>query len=113
MKRRVIIDTGPLVAFINRKEHLHSWVINTLATIEQPLLTCEPVIVETCFLLRNIDGGQDTVMSLLDQGNILISMCLSEEGLLCFTCRRINPSVNNENFRCSLSTSYFTLSKLK
>ncbi|MBW4429471.1 MAG: PIN domain-containing protein [Nostoc desertorum CM1-VF14] len=79
MKQRVIIDTGPLVAFINRREHLHAWVINTLATIEQPLLTCEPVIVETCFLLRNIYGGQDTVISLLDEGKILISMCLSEE----------------------------------
>jgi len=79
MKKRVIIDTGPLVAFINRREHLHTWVINTLAIIEQPLLTCEAVIVETCFLLRNIYGGQETVMSLLAEGNILISMCLSQE----------------------------------
>jgi uncharacterized protein len=79
MKQRVIIDTGPLVAFINRREHLHAWVINTLATIEQPLLTCEAVIVETCFLLRNIYGGQETVMSLLGEGKILISMCLNEE----------------------------------
>ncbi|MEH2317659.1 type II toxin-antitoxin system VapC family toxin [Nostoc sp.] len=79
MKQRVIIDTGPLVDFINRREHLHAWVINTLATIEQPLLTCEAVIVETCFLLRNIYGGQETMMSLVDEGKILISMCLSEE----------------------------------
>ncbi|MBD6619748.1 PIN domain-containing protein [Komarekiella sp. 'clone 1'] len=79
MKQRVIIDTGPLVAFINRREHLHAWVINTLAKIEQPLLTCEAVIVETCFLLRNLNGGQETVMSMLGSGNILISMRLSEE----------------------------------
>ncbi|MEH1859589.1 MAG: hypothetical protein V7L21_16665 [Nostoc sp.] len=38
MKQQVIIDTGPLVAFINRREHFHAWVINTLATIGQPLL---------------------------------------------------------------------------
>ena len=43
MKQQVIIDTGPLVAFINRREHFHAWVINTLATIGQPLLTCERV----------------------------------------------------------------------
>ncbi|AFY42485.1 type II toxin-antitoxin system VapC family toxin [Nostoc sp. PCC 7107] len=78
MKHQVIIDTGPLVAFINRREHLHDWVINTLATIEQPLLTCEAVIVETCFLLRNIYGGQEAVMSLLSTGNILIPIHLSE-----------------------------------
>ena len=64
MKQRVIIDTGPLIAFINRREHFHTWVINTLARIEQPLLTCEAVIVETCFLLRNIYGGQGTAMSM-------------------------------------------------
>jgi uncharacterized protein len=79
MKRRVLIDTGPLVAFINRREYLHSWVINTLATIEQPLLSCEPVIVETCFLLRNIYGGQEAVMSLLAEEKIIISISLSEE----------------------------------
>ncbi len=44
MKQRVIIDTGLLVAFINRREHLHTWVINTLATIEQPLLTCKSLL---------------------------------------------------------------------
>ncbi|MDZ8263223.1 type II toxin-antitoxin system VapC family toxin [Nostoc sp. ChiQUE01b] len=78
MKQRVIIDTGPLVAFINRREHFHAWVINTLATIGQPLLTCEAVIVETCFLLRNIYGGQEAVMSLLSAENILLPMRLSE-----------------------------------
>lgn len=81
MRQRVILDTGPLVAFINRREKLHDWVINELAIIEPPLLTCEAVIVETCFLLRNIHGGQKAVLSLLSTGNILISMRLSEEAI--------------------------------
>lgn len=81
MRQRVIVDTGPLVAFINRRENLHDWVINELAIIEPPLLTCEAVIVETCFLLRNIHGGQEAVLSLLSAGNILISMRLSEEAI--------------------------------
>jgi predicted nucleic acid-binding protein len=81
MRQRVIVDTGPLVAFINRREKLHDWVINELAIIEPPLLTCEAVIVETCFLLRNIHGGQEAVLSLLSTGNILISMRLSEEAI--------------------------------
>lgn len=97
MKQRAIIDTGPLVAFINRREHLHAWVINTLATIEEPLLTCKPVIADTCFLLRNIYSGQDTVMSLLNEGKILISMCLSEEAAV--ICRSagysVSPQLNN------------------
>ena len=79
MRQRVIIDTGPLVAFINRREQFNHWITIELGTVEQPLLTCEAVIVEACFLLRNVYGGQSAVISLLSTGKILIPIRLVEE----------------------------------
>lgn len=79
MKQRVIVDTGPLVAFINRREQLHKWVIAELATINQPLLTCEAVITEACFLLRNVYGGEEALISLLETGKIQLPFHLDEE----------------------------------
>ncbi|MFZ4699559.1 MAG: PIN domain-containing protein, partial [Candidatus Methylumidiphilus sp.] len=53
MNRQVIVDTGILVALQNRNDHYHEWAVRKLAHITPPLLTCEAVISETCFLLRD------------------------------------------------------------
>ena len=64
----VIIDTGPLVALLNRRERHHSWVKGVLDTIEPPIFTCEPVLSESCFLLQDIKGGQDAILELISRG---------------------------------------------
>jgi len=64
----VIVDTGPLVALLNRRERHHSWATKILDTIEPPLFTCDPVLSEACFLLRDIDGGADAVLELVGRG---------------------------------------------
>jgi predicted nucleic acid-binding protein len=79
MRKKVLLDTGPLVAFINNRENSHDWAVNEWKKIEPPFLTCQAVIIEACFLLRDFYGGQDTVMSLLDTGLIQISFRLSDE----------------------------------
>lgn len=65
MTQVIIIDTGPLVAYLNARDSQHSWALNQWQTLQAPLLTCEPVITEACFLLRNIHGGRNAVMQLL------------------------------------------------
>ena len=67
MKRRVILDTGPLVAFINGRDKYHKWAILQWAQIEPPLLTCEAVLSEACFLLGSLDDGQTAVLELLQR----------------------------------------------
>lgn len=64
----VIVDTGPLVALLNRRERHHAWAARIMDTIEPPLFTCDPVLSEACFLLRDMDGGPDAVMELLARG---------------------------------------------
>jgi predicted nucleic acid-binding protein len=68
MKRQVILDTGPLVAFLNGRDRCHEWAMLQWAQIDPPLLTCEAVLSEACFLLRGIEGGQAAVLELLRRG---------------------------------------------
>ena len=65
---KFIVDTGPLVALLNRRDRHHGWAREQWARIEAPLLTCEPVIAEACFLVRAIDGGTAAVLDLVHRG---------------------------------------------
>ncbi|MEH2030654.1 MAG: PIN domain-containing protein [Nostoc sp.] len=79
MKQAVLLDTGPLVALINRREQFHKWVTNQFVQIEPPLLTCEAVVTEACFLLQNVYGGEAAVISFVQKGIIHLPLSLSEE----------------------------------
>ena len=61
MRRQVVLDTGPLVAFLNRRDRHHGWATGQLAEVEAPLLTCEAVLSEACFLLQGARGGSRAV----------------------------------------------------
>ncbi|MBD2508276.1 PIN domain-containing protein [Nostoc muscorum FACHB-395] len=79
MKQAVLLDTGPLVALVNRREQFHKWVTNQFRQIEPPLLTCEAVVTEACFLLQNVYGGEAAVISFVQKGIIHLPLSLSEE----------------------------------
>lgn len=74
-----IIDTGFLVALLNRSEHYHPWVKTQLSQISAPLLTCEAVITETCFLLQTIHQGEDTILKLINSQKLQIPFQLNQE----------------------------------
>lgn len=79
MSRKILLDTGPLVAFINPRDNFHGWAVTEWGTSSLPLLTCEAVITEACFLLRNIYRGEDEVMNLLEMEILHIPFCLRDE----------------------------------
>jgi len=64
----IIVDTGPLVALLNRRERHHAWVRDILDTVEPPIFTCDPVLSEASFLLQGVAGGQDAVLELVSRG---------------------------------------------
>jgi len=69
MKQQIIIlDTGPLVASINRRDTYYEWVTHQLKSIPSPLFTCEAVITEACFLLRRRIQDVHTVLELRRRG---------------------------------------------
>ncbi|MGC9524903.1 MAG: type II toxin-antitoxin system VapC family toxin [Limnospira sp.] len=79
MRQQIIVDTGPLVSLLNKRDSCHEWVKEELATVKPPLLTCEAVISEACFLLQRLYNGQEAVISLLNNGTIQIPFHLNEE----------------------------------
>lgn len=68
MEKSIIVDTGPLVAFLNRGDRFHNWTTQQWERIRPPLLTCEAVLAETCFLMRHLPGGSQAVLELVNRG---------------------------------------------
>lgn len=78
MTRGVIVDTGPLVAYLNRRDTWHDWAVTQLANIEPPLETCDAVISEGAFLLRAEPRGGDALLELVERGLLVCSFHLDE-----------------------------------
>lgn len=79
MNSQWIIDTGCLVALLNRSEYYHSWVKAQISQTSAPLLTCEAVITETCFLLQKVHKGEDTILKLINSQKLQIPFQLNQE----------------------------------
>jgi predicted nucleic acid-binding protein len=78
--RQVILDTGPLVALMDRQDRHHLWVQSQLKNLTFPLLTAEAVIIETCFLLQRQDSSLvSLVFNALKNGFISIPFVLDQE----------------------------------
>jgi predicted nucleic acid-binding protein len=49
----VLIDTGVIFALLDRNERAHQLCVQALQGLYRPLVTCEAVISESCYLLRH------------------------------------------------------------
>lgn len=73
----VLIDSGPLVALLNRDEHDHLWVLEQFKQLYAELRTCEAVISESFFLVRHNPHGIAALLDLLDSGAIRLDFTLN------------------------------------
>ena len=79
MNGTVIADTGPLVAYLDKRDAFHDWAKAQMRDFTEPLISCEAVVAEALFLLRR--GGIDTqlLLQLVERGIVVISIRLDEE----------------------------------
>lgn len=74
-----VIDTGPLVALLNRRERQHRWAVDTMASLLPPVLTCEAVLSEAAYLVSGFPGGPEKVLELVARGVVKPSFRLEDE----------------------------------
>jgi len=76
----VLLDAGPLVAVLGRREQWHSWAVAQMSKVQAPLLTCEAVITEACFLLQQHPSALRQLHQWAEQGLIRL-LSIPEGGL--------------------------------
>jgi predicted nucleic acid-binding protein len=74
----VLLDTGCIVALLDRSEVHHARCVEALETAEGPLVTCEAVIAESCHLLRRQRGAPEAILENVERGVFRIPFRLDE-----------------------------------
>ena len=78
MTQWAVVDTGPLVALLDKREQYHVWATEQLDQLAPPMLVCEPVLVEATFLLAQLPKAQDALLGLIADGTLQIAFHLEE-----------------------------------
>ena len=79
MRTGAVMDTGPLVAYFCAGEARHPWAVEQFANLTPPVLTCEPVLTETCFLLARLRMPAPRLLDELRQGALQIGLRLDSK----------------------------------
>ena len=82
--KRVLVDTGPIVAILNRRDQFHHTCIQALREMPGPLFTCWPVLTEAAWLLGRGEHGADHLQQLvkaIDSGFLALLDLSAEDAL--------------------------------
>ncbi len=68
----VLVDTGPLVALLDRSDPYHIACQETLSSLDDSLVTVWPVMTEAMYMLRAYWQAQDALWEMIDMGAVEI-----------------------------------------
>ena len=74
----ILLDTGVIVALLDRSEQNHQACVEAVESLAAPLVTCEAVIAESCYLLRRLTGAAEAVLENVASGVFQIPFQLSQ-----------------------------------
>ena len=72
-----VCDTGPIVAYLNRQDPHHDWAVAVMKQTRPPLLTCEAVLTEVAYFLREDGVDLDPLFRMLERDALLIDFDMS------------------------------------
>ena len=75
---RVLLDTGPLVALLNRRDQYHAWSVEQARPLAPPFFCCEAVLTEAHFLLAGVHQGTERLISLIDSNKLDLSFHVAD-----------------------------------
>jgi len=73
MPAEVLIDTGAILALLDKRDRWHAACLHTLRQLRFPLLTSEAVLTETFDLIRRSRTEVDAVWGFIRSGTITIA----------------------------------------
>lgn len=79
MAEKTIVDAGPLVALLNRRDAHHGWARAEFGRRAAPFYTCEAVLAETEHLVLRGGGNPLQVLDLLCRGALTIGLGVEAE----------------------------------
>jgi uncharacterized protein len=83
--RPLLLDTGPIIASLDRQDACHNWVLRRLRAIRGPLVTTGAVITEAMFFLQEIKGGPPRLVEIVETSG--------SEIWDCFTVTRLHAAI--------------------
>jgi len=75
----VLLDTGPWVALLSRNDTHHKWAVEQFRRWPPPLLSCEAVVAETCFLLKCSGFDPSLALQFIERGVVQLPFVLQEQ----------------------------------
>ena len=75
---KVLLDAGPLIGYLNRKDQHHGWAVESWAALFEPLWTCEAVLSEAIFNLQSEGTSLDSILYYLESGIIRLDFSVEE-----------------------------------
>ena len=77
MPKRVLLDAGPLVAFLSKEDEWHGWAVEQFERFAQ-FTTCEAVVSEACARLAYYGADQSMVVDLVRAGALVADFDLNQ-----------------------------------
>lgn len=71
MTGQVLLDTGPLVALLDRSDEHHRWAVEQMRQVALPLLTADAVVTEAAYLTRKLPGAWETLHGYIREGHLV------------------------------------------
>ena len=68
----VLVDTGPLVALLDRSDPYHLTCQETLSSLDDSLVTVWPVVTEAMYMLRAYWQAQEALWEMIEIGAVEI-----------------------------------------
>lgn len=70
--RSVLLDAGPIVAFLDRSEDSHAWARTALTEVTGNLVTTSAVITEALHFVAPIPSGPEALSAFVDRAPVQV-----------------------------------------
>jgi predicted nucleic acid-binding protein len=78
MEKTVFLDTGPLVAILDKRDQHHLWAQASLSEISGEMVTCESVLSEAIYLTKDFTRAIEAIWGMIDNHILSIESSFSE-----------------------------------